>query len=72
MDFTSKYSAVSEINRTYEAFDQMQQRILALMDDILKSETQRYSLELEKQHMQMQLLHSQINPHFLYNALLFH
>ena len=68
MDFTSKYSAVSEINRTYEAFDQMQQRILALMDDILKSETQRYSLELEKQHMQMQLLHSQINPHFLYNT----
>ncbi|MBR2421877.1 MAG: histidine kinase [Oscillospiraceae bacterium] len=67
-DFSQKYSAVSEINRTYEAFDQMQQRILVLMDDILKGETQRYSLELEKQHMQMQLLHSQINPHFLYNT----
>ena len=38
------------------------------MDDIVKGETQRYSLELEKQHMQMQLLHSQINPHFLYNT----
>ena len=68
MDFTQKYSAVSEINRTYEAFDQMQQRILALMDDILEGETQRYALELEKQHMQMQLLNSQINPHFLYNT----
>ena len=67
-DFSQKYSAVSEINRTYEAFDQMQQRILMLMDDILKGETQRYSLELEKQQMQMQLLHSQINPHFLYNT----
>lgn len=68
IDFSSKYSAVSEINRTYEAFEKMQQRILTLMDDILEGETQRYSLELEKQHMQMQLLNSQINPHFLYNT----
>ncbi len=68
IDFTPKYSAVFEINRTYEAFDQMQKRILVLMDDIVQGETQRYSLELEKQHMQMQLLNSQINPHFLYNT----
>lgn len=67
-DFSQKYSAVSEINRTYEAFDQMQKRILVLMDDIVQGKTQRYSLELEKQHMQMQLLNSQINPHFLYNT----
>ena len=68
IEFTHKYSPVSEINRTYEAFDQMQQRILLLMDDIVKVETQRYSLELEKQHMRMQLLNFQINPHFLYNT----
>ncbi len=61
-------SMISEINRTYAAFHEMQQRILTLMDDNVKSETQRYALELDKQQMEMQLLQSQINPHFLYNT----
>ena len=59
---TTKIDGTYEIRKLSESFLQMQQRIRHLMTKEVQKEHEYWS-------MQMRLLQSQINPHFLYNTL---
>lgn len=61
-------SFVREFDDLYLAFNQMSRRIEELMEETAAAEARQYQLEISKQHADMLLLQSQINPHFLYNT----
>ncbi|MCH3972432.1 MAG: sensor histidine kinase [Oscillospiraceae bacterium] len=63
-DFTQKASGKSadELSILADSFDNMQEEIGRLIDNIKQEQNQRRVLELR-------LLQEQINPHFLYNTL---
>ena len=52
----------NELDDLGESFNHMVYRVNSLMDEIVFAEKQKNELELE-------VLHAQINPHFLYNTL---
>lgn len=60
---------IAEINRLGEAFNEMLSRIDALLEEKVASRTRQETLQREKQEMELLSLQSQINPHFLCNAL---
>lgn len=62
LDISVSYSSNDELAVLYNQFNLMMQKIQTLLNDI--SEEQN-----AKQKMEVQLLQSQINPHFLYNTL---
>ncbi|WP_135557149.1 sensor histidine kinase [Paenibacillus cymbidii] len=51
-----------EVGRLTQSFNQMTERIETLVNDVYKS-------EITRKDAQLKALHSQINPHFLYNTL---
>lgn len=51
-----------EVEQVIDSFEHLMQRVEYLMNEVYKREIQNKSMELE-------LLHSQIKPHFLYNTL---
>lgn len=51
-----------EIGILYQQFDLMQEKVVQLIDE-------NYGIELEKKRAQVEMLETQINPHFLYNTL---
>lgn len=59
---------IYEIDNLHTAFDDMRQRIHALLTDMTKASEQQISLEKAKRQAEVALLQSQINPHFLYNT----
>ena len=61
-------SFVREFDDLYLAFNQMSRRIEELMEETAAAEARQYQLEISKQHADILLLQSQINPHFLYNT----
>lgn len=52
----------NEFTELGDKFNRMVSKIKGLMEDVINSEKQKNELELE-------VLHAQINPHFLYNTL---
>lgn len=58
-----------EIGQLTEEFNRMTFRIKSLIDDVYIADIQKKDLELKQQEAQLHALHSQINPHFLFNAL---
>lgn len=58
-----------EIGQLTREFNRMTQQIRSLIDDVYIADIQRKSLELERRQAQLNALQSQINPHFLFNAL---
>ncbi|MGO4186034.1 sensor histidine kinase, partial [Paenibacillus sp. TAF43_2] len=50
-------------------FNRMSERIENLINDVYVTEIQKKELELSQRQAQLHALHSQINPHFLFNAL---
>ncbi|SEU20579.1 sensor histidine kinase [Paenibacillus sp. NFR01] len=58
-----------EIGQLSLEFNRMILQIKSLIDDVYKAEIQKKSLELERRKAQLNALQSQINPHFLFNAL---
>lgn len=54
--------SIVEFNRLYNSFNQMGVRLKELMEELEKEHKQKQDLELR-------MLQSQINPHFLYNTL---
>lgn len=62
LDISVSYSSNDELAVLYNQFNLMMQKIQTLLNDI-------YEEQNAKQKMEMQLLQSQINPHFLYNTL---
>ncbi|MBB6672472.1 sensor histidine kinase [Cohnella nanjingensis] len=58
-----------EIGHLTLEFNRMTLQIKSLIDDVYGAELQKKSLELERRQAQLNALQSQINPHFLFNAL---
>jgi len=58
-----------EIGQLTTEFNSMVLQVKSLIDDVYIAEIQKKSLELERRKAQFNALQSQINPHFLFNAL---
>lgn len=61
--------ARDEIGQLTNEFNRMTERIDSLITDVYLADIQKKDLELKQQQAQLHALHSQINPHFLFNAL---
>lgn len=62
LDVQVESNVFNELDDLSESFNHMVYQIRKLMEDIVKVEKNKSELELE-------VLHAQINPHFLYNTL---
>lgn len=58
-----------EIGQLTREFNRMTLRIKNLIDDVYIRDLQKKELELQNRNAQLNALQSQINPHFLFNAL---
>lgn len=58
-----------EIGQLTREFNLMTQQIKTLIDDVYVADIQKKDLELKRNQAQLHALQSQINPHFLFNAL---
>jgi two-component system sensor histidine kinase YesM len=58
-----------EIGQLSVGFNEMVYQIKKLIDDVYIADIQRKDLELQRRKAQLNALQSQINPHFLFNAL---
>lgn len=58
-----------EIGQLTNEFNRMTVRINDLINDVYIADIQKKDLELKQQQAQLHALHSQINPHFLFNTL---
>lgn len=58
-----------EIGQLSAEFNSMMERIDKLIDDVYVADIQRKDLQIRQRQAQLHALHSQINPHFLFNAL---
>ena len=61
LNISASYSSNDELAVLYNQFNLMMQKIQTLLNDI-------YEEQNAKQKMEIRLLQSQINPHFLYNT----
>lgn len=62
-------SARDEIGELSVEFNRMIDRIDNLINDVYVADIQKKDLEIRQRQAQLHALHSQINPHFLFNAL---
>lgn len=58
-----------EIGQLTEEFNRMTVQIRNLINDVYMADIKQQKLELERRKAQLNALQSQINPHFLFNAL---
>ncbi|WP_020619359.1 sensor histidine kinase [Paenibacillus daejeonensis] len=58
-----------EVGELAVEFNRMSDRIEHLINDVYEAELQKKELALRQRQAQLHALHSQINPHFLFNAL---
>lgn len=58
-----------EIGQLTGEFNRMTVQVSSLINDVYVADIQKKSLELERRKAQLNALQSQINPHFLFNAL---
>ncbi|MCR5829493.1 MAG: histidine kinase [Lachnospiraceae bacterium] len=58
-----------EISRLTQAYNDMTVRINNLIDNEYKERLRRQDVDIARQRAELHALHSQINPHFLFNAL---
>ena len=61
--------ARDEIGSLVRDYNHMTNRMRELIDDVYKESLMRQENELQKQRAELRALHSQINPHFMFNAL---
>ncbi|HML46256.1 MAG TPA: histidine kinase [Clostridia bacterium] len=59
----------NEIGELADKLNGMLTQIGTMNRDMIKAQKQIYESQLDKQHMELSALYSQINPHFLYNTL---
>lgn len=58
-----------EIGQLTDEFNRMTLQIKSLINDVYVADIQKKDLEIQRRHAQLNALQSQINPHFLFNAL---
>lgn len=63
------HSERDEIGELSVEFNRMIERIENLINDVYVADIQKKDLEIRQRQAQLHALHSQINPHFLFNAL---
>lgn len=68
-DTIPQAEARDEIGQLSVEFNQMILQIKSLIDDVYIADIQKKDLELQRRKAQLNALQSQINPHFLFNAL---
>ncbi len=61
--------AKDELGDLTRDYNHMTRRMRELIEDVYKERLQRQDNELQRQQAELQALHSQINPHFMFNAL---
>ncbi|KWX70544.1 sensor histidine kinase [Paenibacillus jilunlii] len=61
--------ARDEIGQLTVEFNRMTETISSLINEVYVADIQKKNLELKQQQAQLHALHSQINPHFLFNSL---
>lgn len=61
--------ARDEIGQLTGEFNRMTERIDSLITDVYLADIQKKDLEIRQRQAQLHALHSQINPHFLFNSL---
>lgn len=68
-DLIKQSETRDEIGQLTGEFNRMTEQIRDLINDVYVADIQRKSLELKRRQAQLHALESQINPHFLFNAL---
>lgn len=68
-DTIDQPEAQDEIGQLTGEFNRMTMQIRRLINDVYVADIQKKSLELDRRQAQLNALQSQINPHFLFNAL---
>ncbi|MFD0693675.1 sensor histidine kinase [Paenibacillus sp. GCM10027628] len=63
------YEGRDEIGGLLRSFNLMTEKIRNLINDVYKLEIQKKDLELERVRAELNLLQSQVDPHFLFNTL---
>lgn len=58
-----------EIGELIDNYNIMTKKMRELIEDVYQERLRRQENELQKQRAELQALHSQINPHFMFNAL---
>lgn len=58
-----------EIGQLTGEFNRMTLQVQSLINNVYVADIQKKDLELQRRHAQLNALQSQINPHFLFNAL---
>ena len=65
----SNIDGTDDISTLMNAYNSMAERINNLIENEYKEQLKRQEIDIAKQRAELQALHSQINPHFLFNAL---
>ncbi|WP_339268743.1 sensor histidine kinase [Paenibacillus sp. FSL K6-1330] len=68
-DTIQEAEARDEIGQLTGEFNRMTLQLKSLINDVYVADIQKKNLELQRRHAQLIALQSQINPHFLFNAL---
>ena len=64
-----KVDSNDEIGQLSSGFNKMVEKLSDLLDEIYVSKLKEAEMSLNKTEIELRMLQSQINPHFLYNSL---
>lgn len=70
-DFSGKVMVESsdELGQLTEGFNDMTKKLANLIEQVYAAELQKTQMSLQQKEMELKMLQSQVNPHFLCNAL---